>query len=65
MLKEIASCEGGNCPQVFVNDDGDVVVKGHTLAAAVRAEITFDADEDAVVIPAALLRQAARGLGSV
>jgi hypothetical protein len=64
-LRELATCEGGNCPEVFLNDHGDVVVKGYTLGADQRAEIKFSADEDAVVIPASLLQQAVRRLGCV
>lgn len=64
-LRELVTCEGGNCPAVYVNDDGDVVVKGYTLGASARSEIKFADDEDAVVIPQDLLRKALQGLENV
>lgn len=63
-LHKLASCEGGNCPEAFVTDGGDVVIKGRLLGDAVRAQIQFSAGEEAVVIPASLLRQAVHELGS-
>lgn len=58
-LRVLADCEGGDCPGVYVNDDGSVVVKGNILTAAVRGQLDFTADEDAVTIPGWLLRAAA------
>lgn len=62
-LRELASCEGGNCPAVFLNDDGDVVVRGKLLGTSLRGQITFSDDEDGVVIPGWLLRKAATEMG--
>jgi hypothetical protein len=58
-MRLVAGCEGGNCPEVFVTDTGDVVVKGYTAAPQVRSRITFAAGEDAVAIPRWLLLKAA------
>jgi hypothetical protein len=63
-LRLLASCEGGNCPEVFLDESGDIVIKGYRLGAGQRSEITFAADEDGVVIPASLLQDAVRRLGS-
>ncbi|GAA1983191.1 hypothetical protein GCM10009754_70360 [Amycolatopsis minnesotensis] len=61
-LNLVAGCEGGDCPEIFTNDDGDVVVKGYMIGSGDRAAIRFASDEDAVVIPRSLLLRAAHGL---
>ncbi|UKD50840.1 hypothetical protein L3Q65_00660 (plasmid) [Amycolatopsis sp. FU40] len=58
-LRVLATCEGGDCPGLYLNDDGSVVVKGDILTAAVRDQLDFTAEEDAVTIPGWLLRAAA------
>src|SRR5882757_6924597 len=62
-LQELASCEGGNCPGIYVDDDGNVVVKGNKLGAETRRQLRFSPNEDGVVIPAWLLRQAVERTG--
>ncbi|MEU4673974.1 hypothetical protein AB0F91_39965 [Amycolatopsis sp. NPDC023774] len=62
-LHELATCEGGNCPGVYLDDDDNVVVKGNILSADLRGQLSFSSDEDGVVIPAWLLRQAAERAG--
>lgn len=52
--------DGVTCPAVYRTDRGTVVIQGTHLAdPAVRGELRFGADEDAVEIPIELFRQAA------
>lgn len=59
-----ANCDGGDCPSVHTTDNPDVVVvQGVKLDDATRAEMAgMPGHEDAVTIPADVLRQAARVL---
>jgi hypothetical protein len=64
MSKIIASIAGGpcgaapTCPEVYVLDDGNVLVRGYLPDAATRRQVADLADdEDLVVIPPRILQQ--------
>lgn len=58
-------CNGGNCPSVHTTDDPEIlVVQGIKLDDTTRNELgaALPDHEDAVTIPAEVIRQAARVL---
>lgn len=58
-------CPGGDCPSVHTTDNPDVlVVQGVKIDAATRTELGehLPDHEDAVTIPAEVIREAARVL---
>lgn len=60
-LRRIAgTCHEGTCPTVYLSDTGSVVVQGYTVRQA--EGLTLADGEQAVEIPADLLRAALKGL---
>lgn len=49
------ACLTGSCPTVFETDDGNFVFQGFVLSAAQKAMLNIAENEDAVLIPKALL----------
>lgn len=59
-LRKLAgTCEEDECPTVYLSDRGTVVVQGYTVSHG----LSLADDEQAVEIPAELLRRAVEGLG--
>jgi hypothetical protein len=59
ILAATANCEDGDCPTIYLSDRGTLIVQGYTAAAdGVRP----GQGEQAVEIPEALLKEAARAL---
>lgn len=60
-VRKIAgTCHEGTCPTIYVSDHGSVVVQGSTVRQAVG--LTLADGEQAVEIPASLLRDALESL---
>jgi hypothetical protein len=51
--------DGNTCPAVFTTDEGTVVVQGRRVSQSTLSMLTLGAEEDAVEIPLALLREVA------
>jgi hypothetical protein len=58
-VQRVAGCYQGNCPEVFVVDGGEVVIKGNVITTDVREQVKFSTGEDAVAIPGGLLLRSA------
>lgn len=55
-----SECPDGNtCPAVFTTDEGTVIVQGRRVTPSTLGMLTLGADESAVEIPIALLREVA------
>jgi hypothetical protein len=50
------NCSGKNCPAVYVNADGDFVVRGYILDALLEQQLELPSGETAVVVPRGLLQ---------
>ncbi len=52
-IKKTAESTTGNCPSIYLREDGRYVIQGWQIPADERAQLRdLGADEDAVVIPA-------------
>jgi hypothetical protein len=48
-------CVGGGCPAVYETDQGTFLVVGRRLSEKEKAQVSIDAIEDALEVPAELL----------
>jgi len=60
ILAATDNCENGDCPTIYLSDRGTLIVQGDTAQAE---GVTLGRSEQAVEIPAQLLREAADALG--
>ena len=57
----VASCSGGNCPAIYVQNDGELLVQGY-LAPDAHDHVTVPSGEQLVRIPRSVLLDAAAQL---
>jgi hypothetical protein len=50
-------CGGGGCPSVYATDVGTYLIVGRRLAAEEKANLAMDSIEDALEVPADLLKE--------
>ena len=62
--KLAGDCKGGDCPTVYATDRGTLVIQGYILAPAAVRQLTLPGGESAVEVPAELLLEAARRMGT-
>jgi len=56
-------CGGGGCPAVYETSAGTYLVVGRKLTADEKATLSIDAIEDALEVPADLIRSMVQKLG--
>ena len=52
-----ASCGGGRCPKIYINDDGDALVQGYFVDEATKIKMNLNEDEDVVFVPKSIIQE--------
>lgn len=55
-------CTSGNCPTLFVTDEGTVLVQGFVVEPSERSELSVPGGEDVIAMPVEALRALVRQL---
>ena len=50
-----ARCGGGNCPTLFVTDDGNVLIQGYTMSSDDKNGLEIPSGEDIISMPISAL----------
>lgn len=58
-LRQVSGCEGGECPKVYVSDQGTAVFQGYALAPGI---LSVGPGEQAVELPLDVVRGALTAL---
>ena len=52
-----ASCGGGACPKILINDDGDALVQGLLVDEATKKKLTIPEGEGLVFVPNSVIKE--------
>ena len=52
-----ATCGGGSCPQILINDNGDALVQGSLLDESVKKGLNLPNGEDVVFVPKSIIQK--------
>ena len=57
MHKYEASCGGGACPKIFIDDNGDALVQGYLVDDTTKIKMNLNDDEDVVFVPKSIIQE--------